>query len=29
MYGLFAYIYHKNKLIVGKYTMHGSYGIIW
>ena len=24
--GIFAYIYHKNQLNVGKYTIHGSYG---
>ena len=27
MYGIFAYIYHKNQPNVGKYTIHGSYGI--
>ena len=27
MYGIFTYIYHKNQLNVGKYTIHGSYGI--
>ncbi len=26
MYGLFTYIYHKNKPNVDKYTIHGSYG---
>ena len=26
MYGIFAYIYHKNQPNVGKYTIHGSYG---
>ena len=26
MYGVFAYIYHKNQPNVGKYTIHGSYG---
>ena len=26
MYGIFTYIYHKNQLNVGKYTIHGSYG---
>ena len=26
MYGLFAYIYHKNQPNVGKYTIHGSSG---
>ena len=25
MYGIFTYIYHKNPLNVGKYTIHGSY----
>ena len=24
MYGIFTYIYHKNQLDVGKYTIHGS-----
>ena len=28
MYGIFAYIYHKNQPNVGKYTIHGSYGIL-
>ena len=28
MYGIFAYIYHKNQPNVGKYTIHGSYGIV-
>ena len=27
MYGIFTYIYHKNQPNVGKYTLHGSYGI--
>ena len=27
MYGIFTYIYHKNRPNVGKYTIHGSYGI--
>ena len=27
MYGIFTYIYHTNQLKVGKYTIHGSYGI--
>ena len=27
MYGIFTYIYHKNKPKVGEYTLHGSYGI--
>ena len=27
MYGIFAYIYHKNQPNVGKYTIHGSLGI--
>ena len=26
MYGIFPYIYHKNQLNVGIYTIHGSYG---
>ena len=26
MYGVFTYIYHKNQLDVGEYTIHGSYG---
>ena len=26
MYGIFAYIYHKNQTNVGKYTIHGWYG---
>ena len=26
MYGIFAYIYHKNQLYVGEYTIHGWYG---
>ena len=28
MYGIFCYIYHKNQLNVGEYTMHGSYGYV-
>ena len=28
MYGIFTYIYHINQPIVGKYTIHGSYGKI-
>ena len=27
MYGIYAYMYHKNQLNVGKYSIHGSYGI--
>ena len=27
MYGIFTYIYHRNQPNVGKYTIHGSYGI--
>ena len=27
MYGIFTYIYHKNEPNVGKYTIHGSYGL--
>ena len=26
MYGVYTYMYHKNQLNVGKYTIHGSYG---
>ena len=26
LYGIFTYIYHKNQLNVGKYTIHGWYG---
>ena len=26
MYGIFTYIYHKNQLNVGKYTIHGFLG---
>ena len=30
MYGiLFTYIYHKNQLNVGRYTIHGSYGMVY
>ena len=29
MYGIFTYIYHKNQLNVGKYTIHGSFGIYY
>ena len=29
MYSIFTYIYHKNHLNVGKYTIHGSYGNIY
>ena len=28
MYAIFTYIYHKNQLNVGKYTIHGWYGIL-
>ncbi len=28
MYGIFTYIYHKNQPNVGKYTIHGSYGLL-
>ena len=28
MYGIFAYIYHKNQPHVGKYTIHGSSGMV-
>jgi hypothetical protein len=27
MYGIFTNIYHKNHPNVGKYTIHGAYGI--
>ena len=27
MYGIFTYIYRKNQPNVGKYAIHGSYGI--
>ena len=27
MYGIFTYIYHTNQPNVGKYTIHGSYGL--
>ena len=27
MYGIFTYIYHKNQPNVGKYTIHGWYGL--
>ena len=27
MYGIFTYIYHKHQLNVGKYTIHGWYGL--
>jgi len=27
MYGIFTYIYHENQLNVGKYNIHGWYGI--
>ena len=27
MYGIFTYIYHKFKPNVGKYTIHGAYGL--
>ena len=26
-YGIFTYIYHKNQPNVGKYTIHGGYGV--
>ena len=29
MYCIFTYIYHKNQPHVGKYTIHGWYGIYW
>ncbi len=28
MYGIFTYTYYKNQLNVGKYTIHGSYGML-
>ena len=28
MYGIFAYIYHKNQPNVAKYTIHGSWGVM-
>ena len=28
MYGIFTYIYHENQPNVGKYTIHGSYGLL-
>ena len=28
MYGIFTYIYHKFKPHVGKYTIHGWYGLV-
>ena len=27
MYGIFTYIYHKSQPNVGKYSIHGSYGM--
>ena len=27
MYGILTYIYHENQPNLGKYTLHGSYGI--
>ena len=27
MYGIFTYVYHKNQPHVGKYTIHGWYGL--
>ena len=27
MYGIFPYIYHKFKPNVGKYSVHGAYGV--
>ena len=27
MYGIFTYIYHEDQLNVGKYTIHGWYGL--
>ncbi len=28
MYSIFTYIYHKNQLNIGKYTINGSYGMV-
>ena len=28
MYGISTYVYHKSQPNVGKYTMHGSYGLL-
>ena len=28
MYSIFPYIYHKNQPNVGKYTIHGWYGLL-
>ena len=28
LYGIITYIYHKHQPNVGKYTIHGSYGIV-
>ena len=27
MYGIFIYMYHRNQGNVGKYSIHGSYGL--
>ena len=27
MYGIFTYVYHQNQPNVGKYTIHGWYGL--
>ena len=27
-HGIFTYVYHKNQRNVGKYTIHGSYGLL-
>ena len=29
MYGIFIYIWHKSMVTVGKYSIHGSYGIVF
>ena len=29
MFGILTYIYHKNQLNVGKYTIHGWYGYFY
>ena len=28
MYGIFTYMYHINQPNVGKYTIHGWYGVV-
>ena len=29
MYDIFTYIFHKNQSNVGKYTIHGWYGLVY